>query len=355
VMGQPKRNDPSSTSIDIKYVKDGSECHAAACLESSGKVVLTHPKYEDHNVICSDVRSAKAWLEEYYADSCPVLGPEEEIILDDPKPLPTEPPKVKTPPPVLRRIKTPSLPSGKSTSNISLFLQTKQQKDEAELFYELGHTAFNNFFQRNVSRAQILVKAKEEIKLLEEEGKKLELSKQLLLKKRSKLFEGFTKTLNGLPVARKKAAVIELKELLKRDKEKEKVDKQGKASNDDIVEIVEASPSPGVSGQHKLYPGQTPYTDITGIKTVRADGSILRPMNAFMLWAKERRATMIAQGLSVSQVSQALSDQWKSLSEVDRSQYYKEAEHLKTLHRLQHPDYKYSPKPGRNTTTAQSP
>ena len=99
---------------------------------------------------------------ECHEDYDPVSCNADDIILDNPKPLPTEPPKVKPPPPVLRRIKTPSLPSGKSTSNISLFLQTKQQKDEAELFYELGHTAFNNFFQRNVSRAQILVKAKEE-------------------------------------------------------------------------------------------------------------------------------------------------------------------------------------------------
>jgi len=357
VMRQSKRKEPSSSNVEINYLKAGVLCTVSACIESSGKVVLTHPRYDDHDVISTDEKAAKAWLEEYYEDYDPVSCNADEIILDNPKPLPTEPPKVKTPPPVLRRIKTPSLPSGKSTSNISLFLQTKQQKDEAELFYELGHTAFNNFFQRNVSRAQILVKAKEEIIMLEDEGKKLELSKQLLLKKRSKLFEDFTKTLNGLPVARKKAAVIELKELLKRDKEevKDKAAKQVNASDEDIVEIVEATPSQSVAAQHHYYPGQTPYTDITGIKTVRSDGSILRPMNAFMLWAKERRATMIAQGLSVSQVSQALSDQWRSLSEVDRSQYYKEAEHLKTLHRLQHPDYKYSPKTGRNTITARSP
>merc|ERR1712042_360436 len=123
------------------------------------------------------------------------------------------------------------------------FLQTKQQKDEAELFYELGHTAFNNFFQRNVSRAQVLVKAKEEIIMLEDEGKKLELSKQLLLKKRSKLFEDFTKTLNGLPVARKKAAVIELKELLKRDKEK-KEDKVVSDSSTSKPPVNVKTPSP---------------------------------------------------------------------------------------------------------------
>jgi len=353
VMGQSKRNEDSGSCIEIKHKKGDVEDIFKAFLENNGKVILTHPKYPDHDVICPNISSAKSWLDEYFESSA--SNPEEEVVFEDPEPLPAEPPRIKTPPPVLKRIKTPSLPSGKSTSNIALFLQTKQQKDEAELFYELGHTAFNNFFQRNVSRAQILVKAHDEIKTLEEEGKKLELGKQALLKKRSKLFEDFTKTLNGLPVARKKAAVIELKELLKRDKE------QLKASKVETVEILESGPScsnvsnSNQSQQHSLYPGQTPYTDITGIKTVRADGSILRPMNAFMLWAKERRATMIAKGLSVSQVSQALSDQWRSLSEADRAQFYKEAEHLKNLHRLQHPDYKFSPRTVRNTTTPHSP
>jgi len=344
VMRQAKMNEDSGSFVEIKHEKNDLEEIFRAFIDKYGKVILTHPKYSDHDVICQSISSAKLWLDEYFYKSI-----EEEVILEDKKYQATEPPRIKTPPPVLKRIKTPSLPSGKSTSNIALFLQTKQQKDEAELFYELGHTAFNNFFQRNVSRAQILVKAKEEIKTLEEEGKNLERDKQTLLKKRSKLFEDFTKTLNGLPVARKKAAVIELKELLKRDKEVVKAVKV-----EPVVKTLSVDRGDQQS-QLSMYPGQTPYTDITGIRTVRADGSILRPMNAFMLWAKERRAVMISQGLSVSQVSQALSDQWRSLSEVDRSQFYKEAEHLKNLHKLQHPDYKFSPKSVRNTTISHSP
>merc|ERR1719318_520800 len=175
VMRQAKRNEDSGSSIEIKHQKEGREEIFTAYLENSGKVFLTHPQYPDHDVICSNISSAKSWLDEHFQNA--VTNPEEEAIFDDPKPLPAEPPRVRTPPPVPKRIKTPILPSGKSTSNISLFLQTKQQKDEAELFYELGHTAFNNFFQRNVSRAQILVKAKDEIQVLEEEGKKLEMSK----------------------------------------------------------------------------------------------------------------------------------------------------------------------------------
>ena len=41
------------------------------------------------------------------------------------------------PPPVLKRIQTPSVPSGRATKHIYLFLQTRQLKDTTALFYEL--------------------------------------------------------------------------------------------------------------------------------------------------------------------------------------------------------------------------
>merc|ERR1719402_774384 len=67
-------------------------------------------------------------------------------------------------------------------------------------------------------------------------------------------------------------------------------------------------------------------------------------MNAFMLWAKDKRSVLMSQGLTGATVSQILSDRWKSMSVEDRAQYYKDAEHLKTLHKIQHPEYKYKPK-----------
>ena len=173
---------------------------------------MEHPKLVKHAVICPSVPAAKLWLENYF-EELEEDGEEEEKTLDKTAG------ERRSPPPVLKLIKTPSLPSGANTDHISLFLQTKEQKDETALFYELGHTAFTKFFQKTISRAQILKKAKEEIQSLEKEGTELEASKVALLKRREKLFTNFTKSLEGLPVGKKKAAVIELKELLKKDKE----------------------------------------------------------------------------------------------------------------------------------------
>ena len=40
-------------------------------------------------------------------------------------------------------------------------------------------------------------------------------------------------------------------------------------------------------------------------------------------------------------MSKMLADEWKVLSDDQKQKYYMESEHLKSLHQLQHPDYKY--------------
>ena len=40
----------------------------------------------------------------------------------------------------------------------------------------------------------------------------------------------------------------------------------------------------------------TAYSDVTGCSTVRKDGKVVRPMNAFMLWSKSQRKELIAKG-----------------------------------------------------------
>lgn len=40
-------------------------------------------------------------------------------------------------------------------------------------------------------------------------------------------------------------------------------------------------------------------------------------------------------------VSKMLADKWKTLNQEQKQIYYTEADHLKNLHQLQHPDYKW--------------
>ena len=55
-----------------------------------------------------------------------------------------------------------------------------------------------------------------------------------------------------------------------------------------VPQVVTAAPA--------AHMGITPYSDVTGLKTVKKDGKVLRPMNAFVLWAKDHRKTLIANG-----------------------------------------------------------
>ena len=285
VLRQSKRRESGDAQIEIKYKSAdvGEDQTYSAVTRCRGKVILVHPSYSDHEVICSDLQSATLWLEEYFANQ-----QEESDIFDDPTPLPSEPPRVRSPPPILKKINAPFLSAGKSNNKMALYVQLKQQKDEAQLFYELGHTAFDKFFNRNVTRAQILLKSKEEIKRLQDEGNGLEKRKQELMRRRSKLFELFTKSLNGLPITRKKSAVIELKEILRKDKER----KEKKKSFDETVEIVKK-----VKAKEKEKTVRTPAEVPVPVPASRDDV-------AFNTWSAERRAGLLGHGLTAEQVNQ---------------------------------------------------
>ena len=111
--------------------------------------------------------------------------------------------------------------------------------------------------------------------------------------------------------------------------------------------VIPATAFPTTSG------GNTPYSDVTGLKTVKKDGKVLRPMNAFMLWAKDHRKKLIASGYDGATVSKMLADEWKTLSDQHKQVFYVEAERLKSLHQMQHPDYKYSPRSRKTAKTQQ--
>ena len=43
-------------------------------------------------------------------------------------------------------------------------------------------------------------------------------------------------------------------------------------------------------------------------------------------------------------VSKVLAEKWKAMDTEGQGPYYQEAERLKNLHQIQHPNYKYNPK-----------
>lgn len=73
---------------------------------------------------------------------------------------------------------------------------------------------------------------------------------------------------------------------------------------------------------------------------------IKRPMNAFMVWSKEKRRTMSQKNPKMhnSEISKILGAQWKKMPDEEKAKYIEEAKRLQQEHSQKHPDYKYKPR-----------
>ncbi|OQV24046.1 putative Transcription factor SOX-14 [Hypsibius exemplaris] len=72
---------------------------------------------------------------------------------------------------------------------------------------------------------------------------------------------------------------------------------------------------------------------------------IKRPMNAFMVWAHERRRKMsvVSPSMHHSNISKILGAEWKMLSDADKEPFVEKAKRIHEKHMADNPDYKYRP------------